>query len=252
MEADRLEDQVLESILEGEARRLLDDERGKNVVGVRVEPAGGDRQSLVSGSRDQFSVRELVVEIGSDNLSDRHGLGIVRNAARHVEQLADGHAVPGAILRQPIAHRLIDVELALRFQLQHDRGFEVLGVAADLEERVAVDRGLVAPTVVARERFDDRARIAEVDVERDARKAFDVAALRNVVVEHLLDLRNDGRVIGMEAARAAQGCDEDQNADRTSGGHILTYTTARRWRTIQRVLEVNYDRNRIIWSIAIV
>ena len=100
-----------------------------------------------------------------------------------------------------MTERLVDVELAVCFQLQSDRRFKMLGVAADLKERVAVDRRVVAQPIAPRVGFDGRAGGAGIDVQVDRGNAFDVVAPRNIIVERLLDRRHDVAVGGKNAAR---------------------------------------------------
>jgi len=107
---------------------------------------------------------------------------------------------PGRVLREPITDRLVDVELAVRFQLQNDRRLKMLGVAADLKERVAVDRRVVAQPIAPRPGFDGRAGVAGIDVEKDGGNAFDVVAPRKIIVERPLDRRDDVGVGGKNAA----------------------------------------------------
>ena len=74
----------------------------------------------------------------------------------------------------------------------------MLGVAADLKERVAVDRRVVAQPVAPRPGFNGRA--AGIDVEKDGGNAFDVVAPRKIIVERPLDRRDDVGVGGKNAA----------------------------------------------------
>ena len=76
----------------------------------------------------------------------------------------------------------------------------MLGVAADLKERVAVDRRVVAQPIAPRPGFDGRAGVAGIDVEKDGGNAFDVVAPRKIIVERPLDRRDDVGVGGKNAA----------------------------------------------------
>jgi len=95
----------------------------------------------------------------------------------------------------------------------------MLGVAADLKERVAVDRRVVAQPIAPRPGFNGRA--AGIDVEKDGGNAFDVVAPRKIIVERPLDRRDDVGVGGKNAARQGECGRGEQKGERTLRLHAF-------------------------------
>jgi len=91
----------------------------------------------------------------------------------------------------------------------------MLGVAADLKERVAVDRRVVAQPISPRPGFDGPAGIIDIDVQGDGGDAFDLVALCNVIVQRLLDLAHDVAVGGKNAAREGERGRGEEKGERT-------------------------------------
>ena len=178
VQPERLQDHRRQRLLVVHARRRLDDEAREDVVGVGIEPSRGRRKMIaVRGidEADQVLVAELMMNVGDLDLADLDRLRIIGDRARHLEERADGHVLPCRILRQPLPDRVVEVELASRFELEDQRGGKFLGVAADVEQRVGADRLLVAEPVVAGIDFKDRFARAAVDLQRGARKPLDRA-----------------------------------------------------------------------------
>jgi len=97
----------------------------------------------------------------------------------------------------------------------------MLGVAADLKERVAVDRRVVAQPIAPRPGFDGRAGVAGIDVEKDGGNAFDVVAPRKIIVERPLDRRDDVGAGGKNAARQGECGRGEQKGERTLRLHAF-------------------------------
>ena len=168
VQPERLEDHRRQRLLVVHARGRLDDEASEDVVGVGIEPSRGRREMLAIGGidkADQILGAELMVDVGDLNLADRDRLRIVGDRARHLEQRPDRHVLPRRILRQPFSDRVVELELARRFELEDQRGGEFLGVAADLEQRIGADRLRVGEPIVAGEDGDDRVPGAAVHLQ---------------------------------------------------------------------------------------
>ena len=111
MQPERLQDHRRQRLLVVHAGSRLDDQAGENVIGVGVEPSRVRRKMLAVGGidkADQILGAELMVDVGDLDLADLDRLRIVRDAARHLEQRADGHVLPCRILRQPAPDRVVE------------------------------------------------------------------------------------------------------------------------------------------------
>ena len=97
----------------------------QKVIGVRVGPAScWWRRVAVNGIDEGDELRRRPKPVGStrDGLQEKRHIVIVGNAARHVEQPANGHLFPGWILWKPAAQYLRDVERSRGFELQKRDG----------------------------------------------------------------------------------------------------------------------------------
>src|SRR6516165_7512447 len=121
------------------------------------------------------------------------GLGIVGNAARHVEEAADGNVLPRWILRQPLAERVVDREFSRRLELQDHRDGERLRRASHLVERVLVDGPRVGVTAdLPGKGLDRRPGSVEADKGGDTGNLFDRRSRRKPRIKrglNPLDLR---------------------------------------------------------------
>ena len=170
---------------------------------------------------DQILGAELMVDVGDLDLADRDRLRIIGDRARHLEQRADGHVFPCRILRQPFSDRVVELELARRFELEDQRGGEFLGVAANLEQSIGADRLRVGKPIVAGEDRDDRVAGAAVHPQRGAREPFDRPACLDIGVDDPLQLGRQRRVIGLRRRRENKnGAEERENEDSLGQPHV--------------------------------
>ena len=72
---------------------------------------------------------------------DFGGIGVVVEAATHLQQLGDSDVVAVGHARDVLRHRIADTELAFLRQLQDHRGRHRLGIRGDPEVRVGAGRG---------------------------------------------------------------------------------------------------------------
>ena len=180
---------------------------------------------------DQILGAELMVDVGDLNLPYLDRLRIVRDAAHHVEQRADGHVLPCRILRQPAPDRVIELELAGGFELEDQRGGEFLGVAADVEESVGTDRLPVAEPVIAGIDRKDRFARAAIHLQCSAGGPLDRPAILDISVKDLLQLRGDRRVIRSRGRGAKTEGAKERQSDEDPPTHFLSKVLVARYKS---------------------
>jgi hypothetical protein len=224
VQPERLEDHRRQRLLVVHPGRRLDDQAGKNVIGVGIEPSGG-RWKIVAVSgidkADQILAAELMVEVGDLGLADGDRLRVVRDRARHLKQRADGDILPCRILRQPAPDRVVDLQFASGFELEDQRGGEFLRVAADVEQSVRADRLFAAEPVVAGIDRKDRFARAAIHLQRGAGKAFDRRAILDVSIEDLLQLPGERCIIGARRCWREGGGAKKRRSDEQPNPHCL-------------------------------
>ena len=139
VQADRVEDEVLDRALIRRSGDLLDDPAGKAERSVVVRDDESRRRQLLEDGHALDEARERVIAVA----------GVLEEVAvpagRVVEQLKDRHAlgdfwIAERQLRNVGANRRVEVDLALLDQPQEGDGRVRLPGRAELEERVLVDR----------------------------------------------------------------------------------------------------------------
>ena len=214
----------MDEIAERLACRLLGDHAGENVIGVRVEIALAHRQLIggawIGGIR-QLLQGESPHRLVCPRLGHPLGLGIGGNAARHVEEVADGDVLPRRIFRQPLAERVVDRELARSFELQDHRCGERLRRASHLVKRVLVDwpRVWVAANLAGKG-LDRRPGSAEADVSGDAGDLFDRRTRRKPRVKRSLNSLDLGR-LGSKRGRRKGNHNRSGQSRNESVLHVL-------------------------------
>lgn len=134
VQPERFDNHVVHEITIRLAGCLCRDHAGEDVVGVRIMVAFALRQVAASGRIDevyQVFGTQLARGIVDPYAGHGFGLGVVRDAARHVEETLDRHILPRRILRKPFAKRVVDGQLARSLELQDQaavKDFDVLPI----------------------------------------------------------------------------------------------------------------------------
>ncbi len=169
----------------------LGDQTGEDVVGVRIVVSRRHGKLVawcgVSGL-EQILGREIARRLFRHPAQYRLRLGVVRDAARHVEQAPDGDVLPDRILRQPLPDRVLERELAGGLKLRDHGCAEGFRCAPHLEERVSSHGRVVRlASRLSGKSLNRRTRIAEADVGRDPGDLLDRRAVFEPRLQHRLD-----------------------------------------------------------------
>ena len=143
LHAQRPEQPVLHRLGQRPAIDLLGDEAEQRVVGVVVFVGGTGREVGRARERDgQQLVRGPDLgRVTVDGRRELGGVGVVVEAAAHLQQLGDGDVVAVGHARDVLRDWIAETELAFLGQLQDHRGRHRLGVRGDPEVGVGAGRG---------------------------------------------------------------------------------------------------------------